>query len=318
MAFGGWRRLEIKRAAVVINPAAGSVTPTTEAEARALLETLGVEAQIESATGEAIGPALQRAVECKPDVVAVIAGDGTARAAAELCGKHGQLCAPLPGGTMNVLPKALYGARDWKTALADSLADGQVWRISGGVVDGRTFFVAAILGAPALWAEAREALRDLQPLEALKRAQIAMDPAQAQKLAFDIEGHLPGMAEAVTLLCPLISKKLDKSERALEAAALDPKGAADVLRLAFHALVDDWRADPRVDAWRCRTGRVWADSEIPAVIDGEPTRLAAQARISFRDAAFRALVPKPAKPQKKPAAPAEANVDAPETALDAG
>ena len=193
---------------------------------------------------------------------------------------------------MNVLPKALYGARDWKTALAESLTNGRVWRVSGGVVDGRAFFVAAILGAPALWAEAREAVRDLQPMEALRRVQTAMDPASAQKLSFDIEGHLPGEVEAVSLLCPLISRRLRREDRVLEAAALDPQGGVDVLRLAFHAMVDDWRSDPRVDAWRCRKGRVWADGDIPAVLDGEPTRLGRDVRISYRDVAFRALAPK--------------------------
>lgn len=286
-----WGRGGIKRVAVVINPAAGSVTPATEAECRALLDTLEVEAEVIVAAGEALPGALKTAVESQPDLVAVIAGDGTARAAAELCGARGPLCAPLPGGTMNVLPKALYGDRDWKAALSESIADGKVWPVSGGVVDGRLFFVAAILGAPALWAEAREAVRDMQPLEALRKVQTALDPVNASKLAFDIGGHLPGEAEAVTLLCPLISRRLHKSDRVLEAAALDPQGAADVVRLAFHAMVDDWRADPRVDAWRTRAGKVWADSEIPAVLDGEPTRLSPEVRIGFRDVAFRALVP---------------------------
>mgnify|MGYP002133071793 CR=1 FL=1 len=86
---------------------------------------------------------------------AVIAGDGTARAGAEMAGPKGPLVAPLPGGTMNMLPNALYGGRDWKTAMADILSDGVERNISGGEIDGRAFYVAAILGSPALWAEAR-------------------------------------------------------------------------------------------------------------------------------------------------------------------
>jgi diacylglycerol kinase family enzyme len=290
MVFGGKR--EVHTVAVVINPAAGSVTPTTESEAHALLDSLDVESTIVSAGGEDLHKALQAAVDSRPDLLAVIAGDGTARAAVELCGARGPLVAPLPGGTMNVLPKALYGVRDWKTALSESLADGKVWRVSGGSVDGRSFLVAAILGAPALWAAAREAVRDLQPMEALRRVQTAMDPASQGRLNFDIEGHLPGMAEAVSLLCPLISRRLHRADRTLEAAAIDPQGAQGLLNLAFHAMVDDWRTAARVDAWRCRKGRIWADAEIPAILDGEPTRLGATAEIRFRDVAFRALVPK--------------------------
>jgi diacylglycerol kinase family enzyme len=89
----------------------------------------------------------------------------------------------------------------------------------------------------------------------------------------------------------LISHELEDDARVLEAAAVDPGGAADVFRLAFHALVDDWRADPAVNTWLCRRGRAWARGRIPAIIDGEPVRLGREAAIGFRPKAFRALAP---------------------------
>jgi diacylglycerol kinase family enzyme len=82
-----------------------------------------------------------------------VAGDGTARAAAEMAGPDGPMIAPLPGGTMNMLPHALYGAIPWPEAMANCLKDGQERMISGGEINGRVFFVAAILGSPALWAD---------------------------------------------------------------------------------------------------------------------------------------------------------------------
>jgi hypothetical protein len=41
----------------------------------------------------------------------------------------GPLVAPLPGGTMNMLPRALYGTADWKVALRRALEEGapQCW-----------------------------------------------------------------------------------------------------------------------------------------------------------------------------------------------
>jgi diacylglycerol kinase family enzyme len=45
-------------------------------------------------------------IDSAPDAVLVLAGDGTARAAAEMAGPDGPLIAPLPGGTMNMLPRA--------------------------------------------------------------------------------------------------------------------------------------------------------------------------------------------------------------------
>ena len=81
-------------------------------------------------------------------------------AAVELAGPKGPLIAPLPGGTMNMLPKAVYGTTDWEAALRGILDDGREQCIGGGVVDGKSFLVAAILGAPAMWAPAREAVRE--------------------------------------------------------------------------------------------------------------------------------------------------------------
>ena len=59
----------------------------------------------------ALGPgpaaAVRAAVDAAPDLLIVLAGDGTARLAAELCGLDGPLVAPMAGGTLNMLPHAL-------------------------------------------------------------------------------------------------------------------------------------------------------------------------------------------------------------------
>jgi diacylglycerol kinase family enzyme len=301
---------KLRRAAIVINPASGSVGPQTEGQARALVESLEIEARIFTISEHSVEATLNEALACGPDLLAVIAGDGTARAAAVLCGPDGPLCAPLPGGTMNVLPRALYGARHWQAALTDALEDRVVRDVSGGEIDGELFFVAAILGSPALWAEAREAAREMKPLTAVRLAQHALDSAFKGRLRYDLEGHEPGRAEALTLLCPLISHELANDERVLEAAAVDPGGAAGVFRLAFHALVDNWRADPGVETWRCRKGRARARGRIPAVIDGEPIKLGREATIGFRSCAFRALTPRIIHPEDRSAAAATAETTA--------
>jgi diacylglycerol kinase family enzyme len=154
------RPSRLARIAIVANELSGSAGPGAAADAEAMARSLG----FDDVQAKALDPGkliegLQEAVAAKPDLLIVIAGDGTANAAAELCGPGGPMVAPLPGGTMNMLPRALYGDRDWRTALHDILTDGRVRPVGGGEVDGRAFHVAAILGNPALWAPAREALR---------------------------------------------------------------------------------------------------------------------------------------------------------------
>lgn len=281
----------MRRIEVVANIASGSVGPDAPAIAERLLAEHGVVGSVHAPEPNALADSLRSVIDAGPDAVLVLAGDGTARAAAEMAGPDGPMIAPLPGGTMNMLPRALYGERSWQEAMAACLESGAPRTISGGEVGGRLFFVAAILGSPALWATAREAARHGRLDLALARARRAFRRAFSGPLRFALDGLPRGKAEALSLMCPLVSTVLDAEARTLEAAALDPTSALDVFRLGFNAARGQWRADPSVVAGRCRTGRVWARGRIPAILDGEPARLDPGVSIRFRPKAFRALVP---------------------------
>lgn len=281
----------MKRIDVIANTASGSVGPDAPQIAERLLAEYGVTGVVHAPAPGEIGDCLRSVIDGAPDAVLVLAGDGTARGAAELAGPDGPLIAPLPGGTMNMLPRALYGDRDWQTAMRACLESGEARMISGGEVGGRLFFVAAILGSPALWATAREAAREGKAAIAVARARRALRSAFSGRLRFTLDGRPKQKAEALTLMCPLVSTALDAEERALEAAAMDPSSALDVFRLGFNAARGQWREDPSVSVGRCRVGKVWARGRIPAIFDGEPARLDPEVSIRFRPKAFRALVP---------------------------
>jgi diacylglycerol kinase family enzyme len=285
---------EIRTVRAVVNPNSGSVGLGAADMLREIVASFGLEVEVTELEGPRLPQQLAAAVAEKPDLLIVLAGDGTARLAAELCGPEGPLVAPLPGGTMNMLPKALYGDRDWKAALAAALATGEVRCVSGGEVSGKSFFVAAILGSPALWADAREAVRELKLWAAMQRAQRACVRAFSGPLKFQLDRNPIAQAEALTLMCPLVSKALDREE-ALEAAALDPQGVGEAFRLgmraAFGSVLGDWRRDPAVTIELCRSGRAWARGRIPAILDGEPQRLNPGVVFRFKPDAFRALAP---------------------------
>ena len=292
--------VRLGRVAVVANCASGSVGPAAPAEVERILASFGIEGSVAAPAPEGIGQALKDAVAGKPDLLVVLAGDGTARAAASLCGPAGPLVAPLPGGTMNILPKALYGPRTWQAALTDALTTGTETAVGGGEVNGEAFFVAAILGSPALFAEAREAARHGKVREALERVRRAYRRAFSSRLRYVLDGRESGKTEALGLLCPLISRTMDE-DTSLEAAAFNPTNTAEVLRLGLRAALagvsdarwGDWRDDPAVRMSRCRSGRAWARHGIPATLDGEPMRLGREVRLRFHRKAFRALVPAP-------------------------
>lgn len=284
-------RPKISRIEAVVNIASGSASPEAVERMRALLAEHGATANVQAAEGPDIAHRLKAAVDAGPDLLVVLAGDGTARAAAELAGPEGPLIAPLPGGTMNMLPRAVYGQVGWEEALEQALEHGVEKCVGGGRLDGRSFLVAAILGAPALWAPAREAVRRGEFSLALGRVRRAWGRAFSGRLRYALDSGPRGKAEALAFLCPLASKALPDDEQALEAAVIDPRNLADAARIGFNALVDDWRNDPAVCALPCRSARVWAARRVPVVLDGEPDWIPASSSVEWRPRVARMLAP---------------------------
>lgn len=276
---------------VVANVASGSVGPTAPAELEELLAEFGVSARVRAPEPGDLMRELKAAIDTGPDLLITLAGDGTVRAAAELCGPDGPMIAPLPGGTMNMMPHAVYGDRTWQEALKIALEDGRERDLGGGCIDGHRFLCAAILGSPARLAPAREAARSGRPLVAFGRLRHAFERAFTGRLRYQLDGGVRAKAEALVLICPIASKVMHAEDPALEAAALNPSGAVEILRLGLNALVRDWRIDASVEDQFCKRARVWSAQSIPALLDGEIVRLSNIAEIRYDPKVCRVLTP---------------------------
>jgi diacylglycerol kinase family enzyme len=178
----------LRRIEVVANVASGSVGADAPEELERIFAEAGLAAHICAPAAEDLSSCLKAAVDAGPDLLVILAGDGTARAAAELCGPTGPMLAPLPGGTMNMLPHAVYGFRPWQEALSLALGQGYERTLGGGEVEGHRFLVAAILGSPALWAPAREAARFGDVKLAWLRARRAFSRAFSGRLRYMLDG----------------------------------------------------------------------------------------------------------------------------------
>lgn len=265
--------------------------PNAPAELESLLAEHGVTARVRAPQPGELMDQLKAAVDAGPDLLITLAGDGTVRAAAELCGADGPMIAPLPGGTMNMMPHAVYGQRSWQDALKLALTEGRERDLGGGCIEGHRFLCAAILGSPARLAPAREAARRGQLLEALGRTRHAVQRAFTGRLRYQLEGRPRSKAEALVLICPIASKAMHAEDPCLEAAALNPKGAGEILRLGLNALVRDWRIDPAVDDEFTKRARVWAARDIPALLDGEVVKLPSVVDVRFDPKVCRVLTP---------------------------
>jgi diacylglycerol kinase family enzyme len=286
--------LSIRRVHAVINPASGGVGRGAAGELAALFAELGLDHQVSELVPGRLENAVRTAIDAGPDLMVVLGGDGTARLVAELCGPHGPLVAPLSGGTMNKLGRALYGAKPWREALVGALTDGEARWMPGGEVGGHAFYCRAVLGSPALWARAREEVRARKLGRAWRRAVIASRGAFVGRLRYEFDGKEIGYGLAVGLICPTVSRALGDEEGALEAAVLDLRDTKAGVRLALNNMLGDWRDDPDVTVRRCVSGRAWARDPIPAMLDGEFFRLGRLVETRFRPRAFRALAPRAA------------------------
>jgi diacylglycerol kinase family enzyme len=276
---------------VVANVASGSVGPDAPEEIAKLLAEFGIAAKVRAPEPVDLIDQLKASVDAAPDLLIVLAGDGTVRAAAELCGPTGPMIAPLPGGTMNMLPHAVYGSRPWQEALQLALEDGRERDLGGGCIEGHRFLCAAILGSPARLAPAREAAREGRPVEAFARARHAVRRAFTGRLRYQLDNGRRAKAEALVLICPIASKVMHAEDPVLEAAAMDVSGAGEVLRLGLNALIRDWRVDPAVETHPCRRARVWSAQGIPALLDGEIVRLPSVTDVRYDPRICRVLTP---------------------------
>jgi diacylglycerol kinase family enzyme len=216
----------------------------------------------------------------KSDFVVVLGGDGTARAVAASAPSDAPPLILLPGGTLNILPKALYGELAWQEALDAALIRGEVKRLIAGKANDELFFIAALFGAPSLLARVREAARSGAVLEAWLRFRHYMKRSFSKKIEGRPDDKPMRRAEAISVLCPPFSGEIVGED--LEWVRINPGTILDMLRMSMRALGGPgWRDDADVHTRRCKRGEVRGQGVIPAVLDGEPHTFLSRVRISY-------------------------------------
>ncbi len=280
------------KVAVLLNTASGSCTEASATEIDAILEETGVHgARTWICSPEQIAGAFTEIAAYRPELFIVLGGDGTIRCAAERSREMRTLLIPLPGGTMNMLPKALYGNRSWQEALKDTLGAPRVREISGGAANGVQFFIAAIVGGPTLWTHAREALRSGDLPEAIARGMHAFTNMLAKKVRYSFSPTITGEADALVTLCPLVSAALSDTAQGLEAAVIEVEDAIGALSLASSAAFGAWRENEKVSLTATKRVTIEADEDIPIILDGESMELGKTIDIAFVPSAFKVLAP---------------------------
>jgi len=277
----------------IINTSSGGCDSESEAEMLDILKGAGV-TDFKTWCGESdqIERAFAEAATHNPKVLVVLGGDGTIRTAAEACTGTDTYLLPLPGGTVNMLPRALYGDISWQEALRTTLAAPLTKALSGGRTGDELFFVAAVAGAPGLWMEARESIRERDIVDAVEKSAVALQTMFDTQIRYAISSGTGGEADVLAVICPLVSEEMSDSDQALEAAAIDVENAAELLGLATAAAFGRWRDDESVTLTKTRHVTVQSNRDIPLFLDGERIRVGTKAEISFVPNAVNVIVPK--------------------------
>ena len=285
-------RLSELKVGAIINTSSGRCDPESEQKIFSILTRGGiVEPKVWCGEAKEMERSFAEAAGQKLEVLIVLGGDGTIRTAAEACAEEGSYLIPLPGGTMNMLPRALYGDVTWEEALQNTLTAPSLKVLSGGRIAGKQFLIAAIVGAPALLAEPRESMREGNIVDAIQKGSVAFRKMFETKIQYLISGEIKGEAEAIALICPLISEQMSDSEQALEAAVIDVESATEVIGLISTAAFGKWRDHRNILLTRTRSVRVRSRKDISAIVDGEKINLDRSAEIKFVPKAVSVLVP---------------------------
>jgi len=191
------------------------------------------------------------------DIVAVFAGDGTLNAVISgLAGWSGAVLA-LPGGTMNLLYRRLFGDMDCDEAIRRA-ASGDLLRRRPGTISctAGTAYAGLLAGPATAWYNVREALRDFDLAALAESAGEALEESfQGEFVRCDAPEL--GRREGYPLLA------LNPLDTAIEVAAYHAESAAEVLEQAAAIVRRQFREGPHD-----RLGKV---SEVRlASVEGDP------------------------------------------------
>ncbi len=297
------------RCSLIGNPKAGdgdAVSRATHAFRATPALTMAGE-PIDLLTAPNAAEAVRTALQDEPDIIAVAGGDGTIRAVAKAAMEAARYMplVPLPGGTMNLLPRLIYGERTLEEAIT-ALAMGRPGWLPGGLARGvagtEPFLVAILFGYPSVAAQAREAVRTDGLAAAVTVAEAGADiyaRSGEESLRLQLGDEQPTAASAFAaspypleiLHGDLAAIEIPAAPRAFDVARISGAEPLARLRLAGTVVSGDWLDDPLVERRPARSLSVSGYGAQSALLDGEQISFDEQIDIRFEARLLKVLRP---------------------------
>jgi diacylglycerol kinase family enzyme len=251
---------------LITNPASGSASQAKCDAIEALVADRGLTLVGRTRFPADPLPELDALVRARVDTLVLFAGDGTINAAACALDRFDGQLLVLPGGTMNILAKALHGSADAEAIVHAAHAGAAATPLPMVEAGPHRGFCGVIVGPAASWGRAREALRARRLRRLAEATRLAWRRTFGRAVRVVGEPRLPGRHQALVAR-PLAGR--------MEVATLDTRGLADVARLGWALLGGDWRDAERVRVVETERLAIASARPVAALFDGEPVTLAA-------------------------------------------
>lgn len=255
---------------IIINTAAGSTSDIT-ADITAIFEANDYsKPQTHLCEPAQLATALNKIKTDGTDLLIIFGGDGTCKAGAVAARKLGIPLIPLPGGTMNMLPRAVFGLAEWRKALDLALSQKKPRWQSAGLINGKIFFCGAILGDPIKMADARELLREGHVVEAVKQIpEIVSAISQGEEFEFKADDKIEAKhANGLQIYCPFMTEGAHKSD-AFEIASVPQLSISNLMEIGGRAIIQNWRDSPHVKTALVNKLEITGQGDFDILLDGE-------------------------------------------------
>lgn len=249
----------------ITNPNSGTATPAKCDALEAVFKERGLTLVKRTAFPDEKIPTRAALDKAGVDTVVLFAGDGTINAALCALAKWKGDFLILPGGTMNLLAKALHSEMDPQKIIHAAHLEKRRMALPFVEAGKHRAFVGLILGPAAAWARAREAARKgrFGRMFGAVRA--------AWRKTFDRKGirvtGAPALGDHYQAV--FVFPHLD----GLDVAAVDAREWSAIAKLGWDWVTGDWVAAHAVTEARTDRLQVVGGKPVLALFDGEPVNL---------------------------------------------
>ncbi len=266
---------------VVINRESGSVPDHADERFSQLAERLGIQCEIDLADSATLQSTLAHANrQMGPDDRLIVwGGDGTIACALSQQTDSSPALIALPGGTMNLLHKRMYGDDlEIETILTNSVHHGIEKKLPCGIIQGERFYVGALFGRLTQLAKAREATRHIDPIGAV--AEIVNADGL---LDLTPELALYTSGENIYRTSTLGVFVGDHVDTDLEVGIFSSDSIFDLTSIAVESLISDWRTANGVEYILTKSLDIDCSKNHPInmTLDGEIRELEGPLRLEF-------------------------------------